>query len=610
MKQRLWVIVGLVVATLMLVASCSTGSTPSATTSHPTTGVATSATTVAPSTSTPSGKPQYGGTLTLLSGTNFQVFAPGAGRPGGPPYLWEQITNADRTRSIAGGGKLDFGGGPTSMADVIGALASKWSTPDQNTWVLDIRQGVHFAKIPNNDGSTLVNGREMTADDIIASLEANRDQPQSWAKVAEPELHKNMTCEKTGPWQVTVHVPKNPSTAYLWMMGGGGSQFIWPKEWIPKYYAVNDWKVTVGTGPYYITDFVDNSVLTMARNPNYWDKNPAGPGKGDQLPYMDGIKFLVVPDTSTQLSALRTYKADMVATAGAPTGLNRDDALSLINSNPDIKYYKYYAYPFQIGMRRDKPDLPYKDIRVRKALMMATDMQTILKDLYGGEGEILDSPSSHLYASTYTPLDQLPPETQELYKYNPTKAKQLLAEAGYPNGFKAKLVLSTSPSTGSDMAETIKAQWAKVGVDIEIQLKEPGAFSTIWATRNYDDLMMTQNCGGDNALFVRYSFGYFRGPNSYNISYVNDPPGTDPVIEAAFQEECKYINVDFAKCDQIHKEANVYILGQAFLIPTPAPVVYRMWQPWLRDYYGEGAGKHFIQYVWIDQTLKAKVTGR
>jgi len=545
--------------------------------------------------------------MTLVSGTNFQVFAPGAGRPGGPPFVWEQITRSDRSIGPAGSKKVDYGNGPTSMADVIGCLAEKWSTPNANTWVLDIRQGVHWANTPNNPGSALVAGREMTPEDIIASLEANRDQPKSWAKLAEPALHSNMTVEKTGAWQVTVHVPKNPSTAYLWLMGGGGSQFVWPKEWIPKYYEDNNWNTQIGTGSYYMSDFVDNSVLMMTRNKNYWDKNPVGLGKGDQLPYIDSIKFLIVPDTSTQLSALRTGKAEMVATGGFPTGIARDDAKNLLSTNPNIQTYKFLAYPYQVGMRRDKTDLPYDDINVRKALMMATDMQSIAADLYGGEAELLASPSSPLFPTCYTPVDKLPAETQELYKYNPEKARQLLADAGYPTGFNCSMVVSTSPSTASDMAETLKAMWAKVGVKVDIQLKEVGAYNTIWTTRNFDDTLLATNCGGDNALFVRYSFGYFRGPNSYNISYVNDPVGSDAVIEAAFQEESKYINVDFAKLDQIHKDTNVYILGQAFLIPTPAPYQYRMWQPWLKNYYGESAAKDFIQYIWLDQTMKSSL---
>ena len=95
----------------------------------------------------------------------------------------------------------------------------------------------------------------------------------------------------------------------------------------------------------------------------------------------------------------------------------------------------------------------------------------------------------------------------------------MLKDAGYPNGFKTTLTIDSTP-TASDMAQTIKAMWIKVGVDVDIQIKENAVFQQLWATRSYDQMMMTRNAGGNNALFVRYSFGYFRGTNSYNISYV------------------------------------------------------------------------------------------
>jgi len=545
----------------------------------------------------------------LIGLNNITIFGAAVSNRGAGHYgLWEQITNFDRTLSIANGGKLDYSNGATAMTpDVVGALASKWSTPDPTTWVLDIRQGVYFSKVPNNLGSDLVNGRQMTADDIIASIEFVRDTPSSWASVAEPVMEKAMTLEKTGPWQVTVHTPKNPGTVYLWVMGGGGSQFVWPKEWLAKYGTNNDWRVQVGTGPYYMTDWVDASFLLETRNPNYWDKNPIGPGKGDQLPYPDFLKTLIIPDISTQLAAYRTNKADLGA-PGLGGNVAREDWKSLHQTNPQIKNYRIMNLPLQIGFRRDKPDLPFKDIRVRQALMMATDMVGIKDGTFGGDAEIIASPSSPLFSSTYTPLDQLPPETQALYKYSPDKAKQLLADAGYPNGFKTILTIDSS-STASDMAQIIKSQWAKVGVDVAIQIKENAVFSQIWATRSYDQMMMTRNAGGDNALFVRYSFGYFRGTNSYNISYVNDPPGSDPKIEQWFQDEGKYINVDFAAADKVHKDANVYILGQAFLVPTPADYSNRIWQPWVKDYFGEGAGKAYLQYIWVDRDLKEKMTG-
>jgi len=543
--------------------------------------------------------------MTLIQPSNYTIFGAAISNRG--PHIastvFEQITYSDRTRGPSGSGVSDYGDGPTSMQDVVGQLAEKWSAPTTDTWVLDIRKGVRFQVNPNSPGAVLANGREMTADDVKASLEYIRDTPSSWASVADPILEKNMFVEKTGPWQLTVHTPKNASSTYLWLMGGGGSQYVWPKEFLEKYGTNNDWRVQVGTGPFILTDFVDNSVITFKRNSNYWEKNPVGPGKGDQLPYVDGMKMLVIPDPSTQLAALRTGKADIFSTAAQ--SVSREDWASLVKTNPQMKDYKFLQLPLQIGFRRDKAELPYKDIRVRKALMMATDMVSIKDGLYGGEAEILDSPARKLYTTCYTPLDKLPAETQELYKYNPDKAKALLKEAGYPNGFKAKLTIDSS-SAASDMAQTIKAMWQKVGVDIEIQIKEAAVFQQIWTARAHEDMMMTANAGGNNALFVRTSFGYFRGTNSYNISYVNDPPGSDPVIEKAFEEELKNINVDFAAIDKIHKDANVYILGQAFLVPTPAPYVHRVWQPWIKDYNGEGPAKLWLQYVWVDQDLKGK----
>jgi len=605
-KKALWATLGMLAVTLMVVVSCGPSAATTPTTSAPPITTTPPQTSVPATTSTPS-KPQYGGVVNLVQPTNYTIFGPAVSNrgPNIAGTVFEQITTADRTRGLSGSGVSDYGDGPTSMQDVIGQLAEKWSTPTSDTWVLDIRHGVHYQVNPNSAGAALANGREMTADDVKASLEFIRDTPSSWARVAEPVLEQNMFVEKTGPWQLTVHTPKNPGTAYLWLMGGGGSQYVWPKEFLDKYGTNNDWKVQVGTGPFILTDFVDNSVITFQRNPNYWEKNPVGPGKGDQLPYTDGVKMLVIPDISTQLAALRTGKADM---QGFPGSVAREDWASLQKTNPQIKGYKFLNLPLQIGFRRDKQDLPYKDIRVRKALMMATDMNSIKNGLFGGEAELLDSPARKLYPTCYTPLDQLPADVQELYTYNVDKAKALLKDAGYPNGFKAKLTIDSSP-TASDMAQTIKAMWIKAGVDVDIQIKENAVFQQIWTARNYDDMMMTVNAGGNNALFVRTSFGYFRGTNSYNISYVDDPIGSDPVIEKAFEDESKYINIDFAAVDKVHKDANVYILSQAFLVPTPAPYVYRVWQPWVKDYNGESASKLWLQYVWLDRDLKEKMTG-
>jgi len=596
------VIIGLLLTSVMLLFACNPKETtaPATTTTKPPTQTTT---TTKPS----SDKPQYGGTFNIVAASNIDYFGPAvSNRFGGAPFMWEQITTVDRTTGPAGSGKVDYKYGPTSMTDVIGCLAEKWATPTTDTWVLDIRKGVHFAFNPNSAAHRLVGGREMTAEDVAYSIEWLSKTPTSAWYAMESGLAKNCSFEITGPWQVTVHTPVSPNTAYLWCMGGGGSQFIWPKEWIDKYGLSNEWYDQIGTGPYYIADWVNASVATYTKNKNYWDTNPCGPGKGDALPYMDGIKYSIVPDMSTQLSALRTGKADYIYQFGATS---RDDALSLLGTNADMKYIKAQSDPLQVGMRLDKSELPFKDIRVRHALMLATDQPGILKDYYAGEGELLASPARSLYPSVYTPLEQLPESTRELYGYNPEKAKQLLAEAGYPDGFQTKMVC-ISNDTNINMAEIIKEQWAKVGVEVEIQPKETGVFMGLWSQRNYEELMLTNLCGGNADMFVRYSFGYFRSTNAYNISHVDDPVGSDQMIEAAFLAQEKVINIDFAACDKLMKDLIPYELEQTFLIPMPAPFGYRLWQPWIKNYYGEGSDKYYAQYMWIDRDMKESMTGR
>jgi ABC-type transport system substrate-binding protein len=165
------------------------------------------------------------------------------------------------------------------------------------------------------------------------------------------------------------------------------------------------------------------------------------------------------------------------------------------------------------------------------------------------------------------------------------------------------MALPTTPSV-VDLAAVIKDMWAKIGVDIELQIKEASVFSILFNTRNYDELFFSNYPGGTGGLFTRYGNSYYRGPNNYNLSYINDPEGTDPFITKTMEDIMKYVMVDYPKCDELMKALNQYCIDQAFLIPTPAPYVYRLWQPWMKNYYGEGATKFWLQYFWLDQGLK------
>ena len=335
--------------------------------------------------------------------------------------------------------------------------------------------------------------------------------------------------------------------------------------------------------------------MTLAKNPNFWERDPIGAGKGNPLPYLDGIKILIIPELSTWLAALRSGKIDKAG------GIQPEDAVSVLRSAPNVKQRTFLPLrSTMVAMRIDKADLPYKDKRVRQALMMATDFDSLKNDFYGGDAEILAFPVTGESKTVYVPLEDMPETVQTLYRYDPAKARRLLAEAGYPDGFKTRMIIFSGLEV-EDLASVYKDMWAKAGINLELQPKEPAVFNSIAYSRAYDDMMLVHPAGGTQYPGC-LNFGYLKGPAS--IFYTNDP-----AIEAANQEIQKHVIVDMPEADRLYREMLPYIVEQAYYIPAPTPTVYAMWWPWLKNFYGEFPVR-FAAYSWMDQALKQEMTGR
>ncbi|MBM2825914.1 MAG: bac 5 protein, partial [Dehalococcoidales bacterium] len=498
--------------------------------------------------------------------------------------------NSDWTRGPAGSGVTDFAAGANSLEDSEGPeLATSFETLDGITWKFQIRQGVHW-QLVNSDAGRLMNGREMTVDDVVSSWNRLAASPRAWANVSQPAVMKAATVKKTGLWEITVKTPVDPITAFSWVTGGAGFLLIYPPEVLAKYGNAKDWKNAVGTGPYIIRDYVPGSQLTYTRNPNYWETNPVGPGKGDQLPYINTYVQLVIPDLSTRQAALRVGKLD------AMSGVTMEDFGTLMKSSPKLESLVTLSnQPYVIGMRRDKKDKPFSDIRVRQALMLATDFNAFKNDYYGGNAEIDVFPVNKSVVPFYQPLSEMPESVQTLFNYNPEKARQLLKDAGYPSGFKASILVTGT--TQIDEVSIFKDQWAKIGVELVIDTRESGAFNTVATARAHEDMIY-------RSMFQTFSIQLFlsglRGTSTFNSSYVNDPPGSDPYVEARYQSIQDNVFKNPSVAYQAYRELKPYVLEQAFYIPRPTPYSYSVWWPWLKNYYGQG----FLKYNWIDQDLK------
>jgi peptide/nickel transport system substrate-binding protein len=257
-------------------------------------------------------------------------------------------------------------------------------------------------------------------------------------------------------------------------------------------------------------------------------------------------------------------------------------------------------------MRIDKPELPFKDQKVRQALMLALDFRGIADVVYGGDAEVLGYPINKTFKRAYVPLDQLPANVQELFSYKPDKAKDLLKEAGYPNGFKTSVVCSNDTTT-VDVMSAYQAMWGKIGVDLNIDIKEFAVYNGISFGKTAPE-MIYSTCYG---IFPSYlNMGNFTGSGLANQSRINNPPGSEPTITDIYQREQAIVLQDPAGADKIiHDELIPYVLEKAYYIPSPLAYQYQFWWPWVKNYYG-ASNPLFFQNFWVDQSLRKSMIGR
>jgi peptide/nickel transport system substrate-binding protein len=550
--------------------------------------------------------PQYGGTITLANEWE--------NNPGDLLYFgfkahtnmcFNKIWDGDWTKGPAGGygtNETTWGESSTNIIALkTGHIAESWrfdidSVNKQVTTVLQIRRGIHFSLDPNNEASRLVNGRELTADDVVWCLNEFLHNPLSFHLQLYPNI-KDYEAIKTGPWEVSITMP------FFYHLGGIMRLFdnmvIFAPELEQEYGAARGnegfsyWKNLVGTGPYMVQDYIPSTSSVVVRNPNYWMTDPIGPGEGNQLPYVEKVKHMIVPDLATRQAALRTGKIDRML------GFNLEDKDNMLEQCSGLNAASASSdYMGIIGMRTDQA--PYNDIRVRQAMMLAIDFNTINRDLYAGLADIMSWPwwYEKAYALIHVGLDDpdCPESVKELYSYDPDKAKQLLTEAGYPNGFKTELTLL---STEADYYSIIKDYFSKVNIDMSLKIIERSAQSSVLTNRAYTLATIHE---GPPATYPSHSL--LTDENYLNISLIKEPS----VNEVANRAKEVAIE-DIYEAMKITREAEIYLLDKAYVIPSPRYPLYCLWWPWVKNYSGEQTvgyfnGDFWVQYVWVDQNLK------
>lgn len=541
-------------------------------------------------------KPKYGGVLTFGAVSDTIYFDEGTNRTmTAGVYTHEELSMWDWTKGPTGTGELLLTYSGFHRQDYyVGSMAERWEYTPPTGMVLYIRQGVNFGLNPAFEASRLVNGREMTADDVVFTLKRLFTEPGAYLRVSYAPLAAAIQISARDKY--TVDIKCTPETFMELYHTVLTFAHIVAPEVIQKYGNQDNWRNNVGTGPFMVSEYVPSSLIAYIRNPKYWMKNPMGPGKGDQLPYIDAVRVLTIPDTSTRQAALRTGKLDQMA------GFTLEDKNSMLKYSPALKTLEYWGHNGpSLGMKIYDTNLPFKDVRVRRAMIMAIDYETIVKDYYGGAAELFCWPFAHMrdYENIWIPLEQMPASVQELYTYNPDKAKQLLKEAGYPNGFKTSVVLL---STQVDYWSIVKDYWSKVGIELALDIKEMAVHTSLWRSFTYPE-MITAAAGGIGSYYRLIGFS---GTDYWNPSQVKEP-----YIE---EVKAKMVGIfsttmDWKEIDRLYRELIPKVVDQAYMIPAPTQHSFNLWWPWVKNYSGElelsfAGGATWTRFVWVDQELK------
>ena len=480
-------------------------------------------------------------------------------------------------------------------------LAESWDTPDPLTIIFNIRNGVNWHdKAP-------MNGREFTADDVVFNFHRLLGLGEFAEAGPSPFTYQRPAAESvtaTDRYTVVIKLPE-PSSAALGQYLGIGLTYMNAPEVIQEHGDVKDWRNLVGTGPYLLTDWTEGSSFTFQKNPDYWKDDEKYPG--NRLPYIDEIQGLIILEEATYLAGLRTGKIDFL---GFPVGVSDIASVevldSLQKSNPEIVLQAWWdRSENSYAIDASKP--PFDDVRVRRAMQMAIDLEGIDRSVYKGtsawqpQGIIGEGVSGY-----FTPFEEWQEAVKSGYRYDPAGAEALLDEAGYPrgaDGTRFKTVLNHLYRFPLGFSELAATYWADIGVDVEINVLDEAGASPARRDRTWEGLIYhTMGNNTEPLGFVRQMVHSSSHEDLHGIRY----PELDALLDAAQATDSE------EERQRLVKEVDLYTMENHWWIWGPKAGKYMSHQPWVVGFNGETwlgfmDRLTILARLWIDSELKAEM---
>ena len=547
--------------------------------------------------------PEYGGTITYVK----SIIPPSI-----DPYFLSSagivISGVNEKLGIPNWGidraEYNFVGTILPLFATKGQLAESWETPDDTTIVLNIRKGVHWHdKAP-------MNGRELTAQDIeynfhrllgnkLTGTEFSDAEPSAITDIIASVSFESITA--TDKWTVVFKL-KKPHLGALKAILTGHHNFIMAREVVEQYGDVQDWRNVVGTGPFELTDYVEGSSLTYVKNPDYWGYDEKYPE--NRLPYVDEIRALISKEKATVLALVRSGKADYIGYVGDSQLITVDAAVSLQRTNPEMNLWPF-SYRSENALTFNTQKSPWNDVRVRRAIQMAIDLETINQTYQQGWADT--TPTGHTGKAVIeyiTPFEEWPEELKQYYRYDPEGAEALLDEAGYPrgaDGVRFQTVYEHYDLFDLDYYQIVMEYLRAIGIGVEVKVVDRTSFIAIILEHKMQGLTSASHnmdwcCVGPIG-------------QAYSKAGWNPPNVQDPVFDAIYEAAVAATTIEDQK--RLVKEADMYIIEKHWWIGGPRVPLFSVTQPWVIGYNGEIDGNidrhQHIARLWIDSELKKEM---
>ena len=321
--------------------------------------------------------------------------------------------------------------------------------------------------------------------------------------------------------------------------------------------------------------------LTWTKNPDYWGFDEKFPE--NRLPYFDGLRALIMKEPATILAALRSGQVDYVGWIGVAEMLYTAEKESIERTNPEIAFYPWSIRSENIFAFNMSKDTPFsKDVRVRRAMQMALDLEAMNDTYFRGTAEwkprgVLGDP----IIGYNTPFEEWPEEVRKGYMYDPEGAEKLLDEAGYPRGADGIRIKATEhhfEHADFDYAQLAASYWKAIGVDVEIIKSEAATHGSRLREHTYGDMIGW--ISGIDYLEPLWPLGWGYSEGGFNPSGYNDPE-YDRLYEAARDA------ATIEEQQRAVKAADMYFTKNHIYVWGPNAPKFNAVQPWVRGYAGE-----------------------